>query len=204
MTAIKAVAWRWHSLYSCVRRHTMSPPIRPTLLASSTAAGFEQPFEMLEACHERVHRMLRLLERLQFHVEAHGADDQARQAARDVMRYFDQAAPQHHLDEERHVFPALLATGDEAISEVVRQLQAEHARMESGWSAARVVLADLAEGALAALDAAQRDTLRAFSSLYDRHIATEEQVAYPAARQRLDGDALAVMSDDMMRRRGVR
>jgi len=182
----------------------MNPPIRLASLTAMPAAGYEQPFEMLEACHERVQRMLRLLERLQSHVEAHGADDQARQAARDVMRYFDQAAPQHHLDEERHVFPALLAAGDAATTEVVRQLQADHVRMEGGWSTARIVLAALADGTLAGFDAAQRETLRAFASLYGRHIATEEQVAYPAARQRLDGDGLARMSEDMMRRRGVR
>ncbi|RYY81317.1 MAG: hemerythrin domain-containing protein, partial [Comamonadaceae bacterium] len=57
--------------------------------AGAGGAGFEQPFEMLEACHERVHRMLTLLDRLRRHVAGHGTDEQARQAARDVMRYFD-------------------------------------------------------------------------------------------------------------------
>lgn len=34
----------------------------------SPAVGFEQPFDMLEACHERVRRSLSLLERLIAHI----------------------------------------------------------------------------------------------------------------------------------------
>ena len=35
-------------------------------------AGFDAPFEMLGACHERVRRMLRLLARLQAHCRTPG------------------------------------------------------------------------------------------------------------------------------------
>ena len=48
---------------------------------NAPAVGFEQPFAMLEACHERVQRTLGLLQRLRDHVRAQGADEQARQAA---------------------------------------------------------------------------------------------------------------------------
>ena len=44
----------------------------------SPAVGFEQPFEMLEACHERVHRSLELLRRIVAHIEAKGHDEQSR------------------------------------------------------------------------------------------------------------------------------
>ena len=74
-------------------------------------AGFEEPFEMLEACHQRVHRMLGLMQRLAAHLGETGADANAQQAARDVMRYFDLAAPAHHEDEERHVLPLLRRAG---------------------------------------------------------------------------------------------
>ena len=49
---------------------------------SAPAVGFEQPFAMLEACHERVQRTLALLARLRAHVRQHGADEDARQAAK--------------------------------------------------------------------------------------------------------------------------
>lgn len=181
----------------------MSQPIRLASLSAAPAAGYEAPFEMLDACHERVHRMLRLMERLREHVAAVGADDQARQAARDVMRYFDQAAPQHHLDEERHVFPPLLAAADPAVVAVVRRLQQDHLRMEARWVQARAVLAGLAEGTLQSLDDTQHAQLAGFAALYGDHIEAEELIAYPAARERLDATALAAMAQDMMRRRGV-
>lgn len=172
-------------------------------LVSTPAAGFEQPFEMLEACHERLHRMLDLLARLRLHVREHGADTQAQQAARDVMRYFDLAAPQHHHDEELHVFPPLLAQGDARVRELVQRLQQDHVRMEAGWKQAREVLALIAAGGLARLDAAQDAALDGFSGLYAGHIEAEEQVAYPTARGLLDRDAIARAGQEMMRRRGV-
>jgi len=182
----------------------MTRAIPLSRLAPGPSSGYEQPFEMLKACHERVQRMLGLLTRLREHVAGHGADESARQAARDVMRYFDQAAPQHHLDEERHVFPVLLQHGDAQTQAVVRRLQRDHVAMESGWKVARAVLNALADGLLPALDAQAESTLADFAALYGEHIRAEEGIAYPAARPLLEDAALTAMADDMMRRRGVR
>jgi hypothetical protein len=46
-------------------------------LVSGSAATFEQPFEMLKACHERVERML-ALRRACATPSGHGADADAR------------------------------------------------------------------------------------------------------------------------------
>ncbi len=169
-------------------------------------AGFEAPFEMLAACHERVERMLVLLTRLQQHLLERGCDDSARQAASDVMRYFDLAAPLHHQDEEIHVFPPLLAGPDAGLRSLVQRLLDDHRAMEVAWPAARRVLAALADGPAAgwtALLPEQTSALQAFAALYQRHLADEDQLAYPAAQATLKGDALRAMSRDMMRRRGV-
>lgn len=170
------------------------------------AAGFEAPFEMLSACHERVDRSLGLMARLQQHLLSHGLDDSARQAARDVMRYFDLAAPLHHQDEELHVFPPLLAGSDPGIQETVQRLMADHRQMEIAWSAARLNLACVVESspqAWSPLTSEQTRTLNKFASLYGRHIEDEEHLIYPAARARLPTGALQAMSEDMMARRGM-
>ena len=182
----------------------MSQPIRMSSFVSAPAAGFEQPFEMLEACHERVHRMLKLLERLRAHLPGHGADADARKAATDVMRYFDLAAPNHHRDEELHVFPPLLAAGDDGTIVLVSRLKQDHLQMESRWTGARAVLAAIAAGEVSALSPDHDAALDAFAALYAGHIEAEEQLAYPAARKLLDEPAIAAMSAEMMRRRGVR
>ncbi len=164
-------------------------------------AGFEQPFEMLHACHERVERMLRLLQRLRTHLAAMGCDEQARQAARDVMRYFDLAAPAHHEDEERHVFPPLLAAGE--CVDAVRRLQAEHVEMAALWPFVRAVLQRVADGAWAGFSPDDEGLLEQYARLYDWHVAAENELVYPAAARRLDDAAQAAMGDEMSRRRGI-
>ncbi len=181
----------------------MTSRLRITAPGTPPAAGFEQPFEMLHACHERVARMLALLRRLREHLRSSGADEQARQAARDVMRYFDVAAPEHHRDEELHVFPPLLASGDPVVSGVVERLKRDHVDMASGWAAVRALLDDIAQGRCAAFDPAQEHVLEAFERLYADHLRAEDDIAYPRARALIDAERLEAMSRDMMRRRGV-
>ncbi|MGC1174757.1 hemerythrin domain-containing protein [Polaromonas sp.] len=188
-----------------VLRRTASPVALPGFHAPG--AGFEAPFDMLAACHERVERMLALLARLQQHLLAHGRDDPARQAARDVMRYFDLAAPLHHQDEELHVFPPLLAGPDTGLRSLVERLVQDHRAMERTWPGAHRVLHEIAEGPVAgwtALTAAQTAALDRFAGLYERHLADEDRLAYPAAQALLTPQALQAMSGDMMQRRGVR
>ena len=167
-------------------------------------AGFEAPFEMLDACHERVHRMLALLAKLQQHTQAHGWSEPVAQAAVDVMRYFDQAAPLHHEDEERHVFPPLLAGSDAVLRQVVQRLQQDHRDMEAAWVAARAALASVTQAPPAGwahFSAPEEATLTGFTRLYDRHLLDEDGLVYPAAKAGLLPEALEAMSADMMRRR---
>jgi hemerythrin-like domain-containing protein len=168
----------------------------------SPAAGFEAPFDMLEACHERVHRMLALLARLQAHVQVNGCDIQAQQAAQDVMRYFDLAAPLHHQDEEMHVFPPLLASGDAAVVGVVQQLLAQHRAMELEWKDMRHVLTQI-ESNVSPAPSLTAESVQTFTAIYETHIRKEEGIAYPAAKQLLSAEQLHSIGEDMMVRRGV-
>ena len=161
---------------------------------------------MLVACHERVNRSLELLHRLQAHLSDKGLDEDARQAARDVLRYFDIAAPLHHQDEELHVFPPLLQGSNPELHKIVNKLMNDHRAMEIRWSAARTTLTRIAECSIQAwapLTPEQTDSLDRFSALYGQHIADEERIVYPAARSSMAISAIAVMSEDMKRRRGV-
>jgi hemerythrin-like domain-containing protein len=172
----------------------------------SPAAGFEAPFDMLEACHERVHRMLALLARLQAHVQVNGCDIQAQQAAQDVMRYFDLAAPLHHQDEEMHVFPPLLANGDTTVATVVHQLMGQHRAMELAWKDMRHVLTQIVSNgppAPAPFLPFTEESVQTFTALYEAHIHAEEGVVYPAAKRLLTEEHLLSIGEDMMVRRGV-
>lgn len=167
------------------------------LLHAEPAAGFDEPFALLGACHDRVRRMLALLERLQAHVARHGADPDARSAARDVLRYFDIAAPLHHEDEERHVFPLLRAAGQAALAD---RLQADHLAMKPAWAAVRATLTALAEGRTVR---PEPGAWEAFAVLYRRHLQDEDAQAYPLAAARSGPEAQAAMGAEMAARRGV-
>ena len=169
------------------------------------AVGFDTPFEMLEACHERVQRTLGLLDRLSAYLHTDGCDDSARQAARDVLRYFDIAAPLHHEDEELHVFPPLLAQEHDApLVTLVRQLQRDHVRMAERWATARGPLQAMADGQLPAFSAEHEAALDGFAECYADHLRHEDDSIYPAARALLDPGAQSAMGQEMARRRGVR
>ena len=169
--------------------------------APPAANRLQAPFEELEACHEQVRRMLRLLHWLRIHLASMGCDAQARQAARDLMRYFDTVAPAHHEDEERHVFPRLLAAAL-CVDTVVR-LQREHLAMADLWSTVRAVLQRVDADRWRGFAQDDEGVLESFARLYDWHIAAESELVYPAAARCLDAADLVAMGDEMARRRGL-
>jgi hemerythrin-like domain-containing protein len=168
-------------------------------------AGFDQPFEMLAACHDRTRRSLALLDRLVDHLARHGVDSQARDAARDVQRYFTLAAPAHHEDEERHVVPALRTRGDAASAALADQLLADHVRIRSAWDALQPQLQAIAEaGCCDDLEALAR-AARHFAELHAEHLATEDRLAFPPAAQQLGTPAARrAMGAEMAARRGLK
>lgn len=172
------------------------------LLNAPPAAGVEQPFELLAACHERLKRSLRLLERLVAHAERHGADDQAAEAARDVLRYFSIAAPMHHEDEERHLLPLLRTSAQAALVEAAWRMAADHVQMRAEWPAIGEALIRLADQQLPDL-VDLRERVAAFCRLHEAHLALEDGLVLPAAARRADAALQRAMSADMARRRGL-
>jgi iron-sulfur cluster repair protein YtfE (RIC family) len=117
------------------------------------APALDEPLEMLEACHDRIEAQLQTLERLlaylPTHLPSHGADQQARQAAQAILRYFDLAGPNHHEDEERNLFPLLAArAGGEAATAdaLIRDLLEDHGRMAAALDTVRRQLTPIAAG----------------------------------------------------------
>lgn len=171
-----------------------------------SAAGFDQPFGLLRGCHARIARMDALLLRLIDHVAAHGADAQAQQAAHKVLRYFDLAAPLHHEDEERHVFPALRQHAGQALAlaAVLDRLEAEHGELAALWPPMRAWLLQVQDGTAQPAVQALTATAQRFSALHATHIAVEDAQIFPAALACMATAQLAAMGQDMAARRGVR
>jgi hemerythrin-like domain-containing protein len=171
---------------------------------SSPRATFDEPLAMLAQCHDRAGAQVNTLRRLLAHLPQHGADEQARDAANAVMRYFEIAARDHHADEESDLFPALLeaVAGSDAVClrELTDSLRAEHRRLEQAWQALRPALQRIAAGESAPLDSAAAEAL---IGGYQRHIAREDGELIPMAARLLDAATLARIGQAMRGRRGI-
>lgn len=166
--------------------------------------SFDAPLEMLAACHQRMQRQCDTLRRLVPHVAEHGCDAQAREAATAVMRYFDKAALDHHADEEQDLFPALLEAmaGSDAVClrELTGALAQQHRELHAQWHALRNVLARVAAGEAAALDAQAVD---GFIATNEQHLQREEAELLPMAARLIDDAALRRIGSAMRLRRGI-
>ena len=168
-------------------------------------AAFDDPLEMLGACHERIADHCATLARLAAHLPEHGADGQGQQAARNLLRYFDTAGRHHHEDEERDVFPHLLEAAPAAeladITRIVTRLRDDHAAMMAEWLRLRPALVRIAAGDSAALSPAG---VERFCALYREHMEIEESELLPFARRLIGPEAAARIGHAMAARRGVR
>lgn len=171
-------------------------------LFPAPSASFDEPLEMLRACHQRILRHARLAVSVAEHVQDEGVDDEARTAAASVMRYFDVAARDHHVDEEVDLFPAMLAaaTANPALSTLVARLTSEHEAIGGYWAMLRAQLEGVSDGrADATVDPVLAQTV---VRQYEDHIAEEEKILLPLASKLLGAPELERIGRAMAKRRG--
>ncbi len=176
--------------------------MKPLIGAPARAADFDHPIEMLAACHERIEDRIDVLRRLLPHLASHGCDGEARQAAANVIRYFDTAGEHHHEDEETDLFPVLIerAANGKETAVLIDRLRSDHVRMRALWQSLRAPLSAMAAGSSAELD---RAIVSEFTRVYEEHIALEERELFPLAARVLDENVLKTLGVEMARRRGV-
>ena len=176
--------------------------VRMTLM--DPTPDFDHPIDLLEACHERIRRMCDLVVRIAEHLSATGVDEDARVAARNVIRYFDTAGANHHRDEEQDLFPALhhfVPSGElNATRALLARLRADHTKLDALWADMRRRLEWLAEDDANEIPVQHAE---AFKAAYVAHIQVEEAELLPLARRVIGIDGLALLGRRMARRRGV-
>jgi pyridoxamine 5'-phosphate oxidase len=171
------------------------------LIPKSPGPSFDEPLEMLAACHERIEAQLATLERLGPHLEKHGCDAEARSAAQAVLRYFDTSGKLHHQDEDDDLFPLLRGRaavgGRPEVAAAIDELEREHETMDGQWNRLREHLLAIAAGEarLPAEDVAR------FAWLYRRHMDRESTAVLPFAREALDEAQRAALGERMAARR---
>lgn len=141
-------------------------------------------FEALDRTHARVLEVLGQLDRLLQHLDDNGPDAVAQASAKEIHAFFAGSAREHHADEERLVFPALLASGDAELVQNIRRLQQDHGWLEEDWLELAPQIEAIAQGYSWYDLATLRHALPVFSALYQEHIALEESMVYPEAKRR--------------------
>ncbi|MFZ6750756.1 hemerythrin domain-containing protein [Undibacterium sp. Ren11W] len=170
----------------------------------SSAPGFDQPLAVLKHCHDRIRKQLTTLDKLLEHLPEQGADEQARQAAFAVLRYFSDAAPLHHEDEECDLLPTLEATaqGEDAalLQQLLPRILQQHAEMATLWANLERQLKAISLGVSAVL--AESDIAQ-FKEIYFDHMHTEETQIAPMAKRIFSAAQMATLGSAMQERRGI-
>lgn len=174
-------------------------------LLGAAAPSFDEPVEMLDACHGRIKAQLATLRRLAVWLPEHGADQSAQGAAAAVVRYFTVAAPHHHADEEEDLFPALLKAADEAaekpqVEALVARILVDHQGMDAERERMLVLLQGISAGEALPLSA---ESVESFARLYEQHIAMETAELLPLARRLLSPAVAEQIGRRMAARRGA-
>ena len=173
-------------------------------LLPEPAPDFDQPVAVLKHCHGRIRKQLATMEKLLSHLPEHGADEQARQAASAILKYFDKAAHLHHDDEEQDLLPMLLAVaqGEDAatLQALVPVILQEHKDMDAMWQDLHEQLTAVADGSGTHLSAS---IVRRFVQSYLGHMEREEGIVAPMALRLFGPDQMARLGTAMRRRRGL-
>jgi hemerythrin-like domain-containing protein len=147
------------------------------------AAAPRRTLESLDATHREILAMLTQLDRLMSHLASAGCDSVAQANASAICRFFSTTARQHHEDEEQLVFPQLLARDDAELVQQVQRLQQDHGWLEEDWLELAPSLQAIAQGQNLYDVESLREGVNVFANLYHEHIALEDTLIYPAARQ---------------------
>jgi len=160
-------------------------------------------FEFLDATHREMQQHIRLLHTLVDTIENEGLNMATRGVAQRVLDFFNGEARQHHLDEEKHIFPTLLASQDAQLVQAAEHLIQDHGWLEENWLQIEPSIAAATNGNLWFDTAELRHALEVFEALYTDHILIEESIAYPEAKKRLEGLDTLGMGREMARRRAL-
>jgi hemerythrin-like domain-containing protein len=161
-------------------------------------------FCFLDDCHAAIGHKLRDLDALAAAAELGDFTPEQQAQARGLVDWFNSEARQHHLDEEKHVFPTLLASADANITQITHRLIQDHGWLEADWLEIEPALSAAAEGSGWFDPAVLRQAVEIFHQLYLDHIVLEESLAYPQARERINPQLLQAMEVEMVARRAVR
>jgi hemerythrin-like domain-containing protein len=142
-------------------------------------------FEALDACHLEIQQQLCNLADLVDEVSKRGLTPAVQAQAKVIEHFFSNTSRKHHLEEEAHVFPELIASGNEALVNAVQRLEQDHYWIEENWLVLGPQLSAVGSGIGWPDEAEFLQEAQIFLDLCNDHIALEESFIYPESKERL-------------------
>ncbi len=148
----------------------------------------DEPVQDFSNCHIGIVKKLEMLGELPALLEPAA---RARDIAEKAVDFFREAIFEHHLDEERELFPAVLSsatTGQEYehVKSLVKRLTDEHRVLEGLWKRLESGLKKVAKGLACDISAAE---IQALVTQYKAHAEFEEQAFLPLSQTILGRNA---------------
>jgi iron-sulfur cluster repair protein YtfE (RIC family) len=150
--------------------------------SDATETNSRDGLTLLGGCHREILLELDRLATLVAELDGRGPTFGVRSRTRELLTFFTTAARQHNEDEERHVFPAMLRSCDEALIRAIGRMQEDHGWIELAWLEVEPHLRAISDGSSAYNPEQLRAAVEAFTALSRDHISLEERVLYPNAR----------------------
>lgn len=155
----------------------------------------------LMACHEKIRSFSALALRL---ATLEAAPSDVASAAEAVARYFRVALPLHVADEDLSIAPRLVGAITEArVLDAIEVMKAEHVTIESTLESLLPRWESLARepSAIEGIRSALAADAAELSKRFDAHLEAEERLIFPAIREHLAIEGLAIRGE-MRGRRG--
>ena len=161
----------------------------------------EDAVDLLIGCHQRIRHFTATAVKL---AHAQGAtDDEIRQAAFAVYRYYSVSLPLHEADEEDTVRPRLDPVAGERVRHALLAMADQHQGIYE-FVERLMPLLQLVEkkpGALPQVGGEMCSLTSALDEIFRSHLELEEAVIFPAIREALPESARAEMLAEMQQRR---
>ncbi|GAA6141074.1 hemerythrin domain-containing protein [Hydrogenophaga sp. 5NK40-0174] len=148
----------------------------------STGLDTQAPLNNFSNCHAGITKRLRSLDELPALLEPAA---RARQIAEESLEFFREAIFEHHLEEERELFPAVMAAAEageerEKVKAMAKRLTEEHRSIETLWKSLEKGLKQVSKGHSTTLDVSDVHRL---VQHYTDHANYEETEFLPLAEQ---------------------
>lgn len=156
--------------------------------AKPVEASRDAPLENFSNCHAGILRHLTDLGDLPALL---APAERARRIAADAVSFFREAMFEHHAEEEKDLFPAVLASarpGDEhvRVQAMIQRLTQEHRAVEALWKHLEPGLKQVAKGHESSVDTQELERL---VTQYTAHAAYEEREFLPLSQEILGRNA---------------